>query len=667
MADKALILGINEYKSVNSLHGCINDVQTMRGLLIDVFKFPEKNIKTLTNDQVVKADVMEQLDWLLKGTKAGDRVVLHFSGHGSYVDDKDGDEPDGRDELIALYDMDFSDPDTYLLDDELREWTLQKPKGVELTVILDNCNSGTGTRMLLAPQEDGVERQILVDQDVTLKRSLSSVTLSRGLDAANVAAKALRADNPDLVVVRFLEPPQVIKNRVARARTKMASARGFVKVKDLNHVLLAACEDGQTAADATIDGKPCGAFTYFLNRTIRASGANIRRQELIDRVGTALKQGHFSQIPQLEGASSNGPLFSANEDGVSMDDSASDGHLNPEPTSPDREIPSSSDATFLAMLDKLAFLDVESRKLVLDIYDRRLGSVSAGRALQSPSLAGQRFLVYVHGICKHLAGYSDTWWNALHPFTNEFGSGERGQSRREVLWSDLVNERALQPKSVSDELADLKEQIVSTMQDRLDRQVHESGPQSDSGETTDTSRGLINIPGLNCIDDFLVYMTDDSVRAAILARFTDVVRPLLRSGAEIDVVSHSWGTVVAYEGLRELADKDGLTSPQIRNFFTVGAALSISAVKFRLRPANKDGRRPAMVRRWVNLNAHGDPVGGPLQGRPYAVDSDFPNLAAFGCASVFGFVNPGCAHSSYFTSGNLASNRDIFARFMNAR
>lgn len=217
MADKALILGINEYKSVNSLHGCINDVQTMRGLLIDVFKFPEKNIKTLTNDQVVKADVMEQLDWLLKGTKAGDRVVLHFSGHGSYVDDKDGDEPDGRDELIALYDMDFSDPDTYLLDDELREWTLQKPKGVELTVILDNCNSGTGTRMLLAPQEDGVERQILVDQDVTLKRSLSSVTLSRGLDAANVAAKALRADNPDLVVVRFLEPPQVIKNRVARA------------------------------------------------------------------------------------------------------------------------------------------------------------------------------------------------------------------------------------------------------------------------------------------------------------------------------------------------------------------------------------------------------------------------------------------------------------------
>ena len=72
-----------------------------------------------------------------------------------------------------------------------------------------------------------------------------------------------------------------------------------------------------------------------------------------------------------------------------------------------------------------------------------------------------------------------------------------------------------------------------------------------------------------------------------------------------------------------------------------------------------------MVRRWVNLNAHGDPVGGPLQGRPYAVDFDFPNLVAFGCTSFVGIVNPTCAHGSYFTTGNLATNREIFARFIN--
>src|SRR5262245_25683357 len=52
---------------------------------------------------------------------------------------------------------------------------------------------------------------------------------------------------------------------------------------------------------------------------------------------------------------------------------------------------------------------------------------------------GTRHLVYVHGICRHDAGYSDPWWDALHPFTDAFGAGDRGDTRQEVLWSDLVN------------------------------------------------------------------------------------------------------------------------------------------------------------------------------------------------------------------------------------
>ncbi len=139
------------------------------------------------------------------------------------------------------------------------------------------------------------------------------------------------------------------------------------------------------------------------------------------------------------------------------------------------------------------------------------------------------------------------------------------------------------------------------------------------------TRGL-SVPGISCIDDFAVYMFDDSVRAEVIARFTAVVGPLLRAGVEIDIISHSWGTVVAYEGLRELED-GGLTSPLVRNFFTVGAALSIFPVKLRLRPANRDGRKPAMVRRWINLDAKGDPVGGRLQGQPYDVQRGRPRSA----------------------------------------
>jgi hypothetical protein len=87
-------------------------------------------------------------------------------------------------------------------------------------------------------------------------------------------------------------------------------------------------------------------------------------------------------------------------------------------------------------------------------------------------------------------------------------------------------------------------------------------------------------------------------------------------------------------------------------------------VKLRLRQANKDGRKPASVRRWVNLDAHGDVIGGLLKGRPYVVDLDFVNLEATGCSSFLGVVNPACAHGSYFDSSNTAVNQGIFARFI---
>jgi len=141
-------------------------------------------------------------------------------------------------------------------------------------------------------------------------------------------------------------------------------------------------------------------------------------------------------------------------------------------------------------------------------------------------------------------------------------------------------------------------------------------------------------------------MTDDNIRVQVIQRFTDVVRPLREASVEINILSHSWGTVVAYEGLREMADDDGLTSPKIRNFLTVGSALSIAAVKAKLRTMNQDGRRPEMIRRGVNLNAHGDALGGPLRGHPFEVDFDFPNLDAFGCKSFLGILNPSCAHAS---------------------
>jgi hypothetical protein len=300
----------------------------------------------------------------------------------------------------------------------------------------------------------------------------------------------------------------------------------------------------------------------------------------------------------------------------------------------------------------------------------------------TPAMAnGNRRIVYVHGICAHEATFSDAWWAALQPFEPlAFGAGTLGETRLEVVWSDIVSQAAtaraiasespggaatgavVAPSEVARQRA--AAEIKEALRDRRDQ--HAMNAAAMAGGVPGAApmpAASFSVPWVNCIDDFASYLVDDTIRQQIIDRFIQVVRPELLAGHELDIICHSWGTVITYEALRQLEDQ-GLAPPLVRNLFTVGAALSIGPVKMRLRAANQDGRKPASVRRWVNLDAHDDLVGGPLEGRPYAVDDDFVNLQPIGCADVLGLVDPVCAHGSYFNAANLAVNRDIFAKFI---
>ena len=64
------------------------------------------------------------------------------------------------------------------------------------------------------------------------------------------------------------------------------------------HVLLAACEDRQTAADARIQGDFRGAFTWALSQAIKDANGELTYSELITRAGANLRE--YEQRPQLE-------------------------------------------------------------------------------------------------------------------------------------------------------------------------------------------------------------------------------------------------------------------------------------------------------------------------------------------------------------------------------
>lgn len=250
---KALLVGINIYKPElgADLRGCVNDVETMRKLLVDNFKFLPENVRVLVDARATKQGILDRLKWLLDGAKEGDELVFHYSGHGSQVRDRNGDELDDQlDEILCPHDLDWEDP---LTDDCLAELFKQLPKGVYLTMICDACHSGS------------------MDRDVTVLKSAKSI----------LPPFDIRSRSYDKILP---------KNRMGKKDKGTQS-----------HVLISGCKDSQTSADAYIDGRHQGALTWALTKTIRENtGINWREAH----TKTSELLSGYSQEPQLSGDAS---------------------------------------------------------------------------------------------------------------------------------------------------------------------------------------------------------------------------------------------------------------------------------------------------------------------------------------------------------------------------
>jgi hypothetical protein len=258
MARKALLIGINEYERVNNLRGCGNDVSNLFSALSDFAGFTSGQVRSVAHDRATKAAIENRLAWLVGDAAPGDLLILHFSGHGSQVRDRDGDElDDGLDEVLCPFDMNWDA--SFITDDYLRE-KLRVPEGVVLEVILDACHSGEGSSHTAFP------------------------------------ASAAPAVDPNRQP-RFAQPPVDIV--VRHAGEQLPVRRLFRDSRPASPVALwSACAEFQTAADALIDGVFNGAFTFFFCKHLREN-PRILRAELLRRVKSSLALAGYSQVPEL--------------------------------------------------------------------------------------------------------------------------------------------------------------------------------------------------------------------------------------------------------------------------------------------------------------------------------------------------------------------------------
>ncbi|HUF50104.1 MAG TPA: caspase family protein [Longimicrobiales bacterium] len=146
----ALIVGISDYASFGDeiggdLPGASWDARRMRDVLMARWGFAEDRIHMVLDLDATRQRLETELtDWLPSVARQGDIVVFYFAGHGSQTWDLDGDEEDGLDETICPTDVLKGDASKDITDDELGAWLSRIP--ADVTVILDNCHAGTGTR-----------------------------------------------------------------------------------------------------------------------------------------------------------------------------------------------------------------------------------------------------------------------------------------------------------------------------------------------------------------------------------------------------------------------------------------------------------------------------------------------------------------------------------------
>jgi metacaspase-1 len=264
---RAVLVGVDVYErsDIPPLRGCVNDVVLVRQVLKQYLGVPNENIRLVVNERATKANIVHRLQGMILDAEDGDVLVFYFSGHGSQIRDRDGDElTDALDELICPYDMDW-DRKTYILDDDLDAIFAEVGAGVILEAFFDCCFWGPSAREF-EPESD---------------------------------RRPLRTD------VRYLRPPIDIAARSEGEEQRLDSHQlsACDCFQDRN-VFWAASEEGQPAAEDYFEGRVHGVFTYWGCRAIETNLDRIlrwgySREELLEDVRARFRSLGYPQLAEL--------------------------------------------------------------------------------------------------------------------------------------------------------------------------------------------------------------------------------------------------------------------------------------------------------------------------------------------------------------------------------
>jgi hypothetical protein len=239
----ALCVGIDAY-SAAPLSGCVADARRWKS----VFEQLGFTTRMLTDQQADYNSILGELDNMIRTSAPGDVIAFQYSGHGTTLDDVNGDETEGgnpgQDE--ALCPIDYPDG-RFIIDDDIAQVFARIPEGMNVTCFMDCCHSGTITRVAIgATSRDGL-----------------------GINAR----------------VRFIPATSQMQEshkrfRAQTGRRRLDSSRGPTSMKD---VLFSACLDSEVAWES--DGQ--GEFTRRVSSLLLGDIQSMTNEQFADRMVAA--------------------------------------------------------------------------------------------------------------------------------------------------------------------------------------------------------------------------------------------------------------------------------------------------------------------------------------------------------------------------------------------
>ncbi len=285
----ALLIGIDNYTSIPTypqiypnLGGCVRDINKVKDYLKKTLSVPQEQIWKLTapvietnNLASIKSaednmfptykNIVEAFAKITAAANPGDRVYIHYSGHGGRASTVYGNLKGGVKHDESLVPMDIVDENSrHLRDVEIT--TLLKritDKECILTVIFDSCHSGDATR-----------------GDYAIRGS-------KEIDTKDSKIESLVASEEELI-----------------ANWKEANKSSGVWLPQANeYVFIGACLDTEVAYEYRVDGEKCGALTYWMLNTLTSLPPGSTYQMLFERVNAKVRSElRERQTPVLLGA-----------------------------------------------------------------------------------------------------------------------------------------------------------------------------------------------------------------------------------------------------------------------------------------------------------------------------------------------------------------------------